>query len=343
MKNFRLKSSNFKTLRIVFSFALISLFVACQKENIAPNATINPETKDLSLENNENVKIDATLSLEDLDQKLTSNAREPMYVVYNEYISGVAPGFWNLFIKREDLPDPMTHRLEVYLIPHSGPADLYLQSFQENRNPQLGNIRNSRLPNREVDHLNFRQLDIYTHESHAVIAVRNWDAVGEFELKIYAVPVDCQEDLPRPQAQNPFNNPVCGCDGRNYRNKEEAINQGITSWVDGVCFPNVDRNIDGEWENMDFDFRPMQTIFIPKDLSSITIKGDCKDWNCFGDKVKLTPGAKKGTYEATIKQKDAAHHLTLQLNQHQELEVIVKSRSWDKKQSQVNYLRFKQN
>ena len=80
-----------------------------------------------------------------------------------------------------------------------------------------------------------------------------WEGQGnKFELKVNAVPVDCEEDAPRRLGDVGIEfQPVCGCDGNTYFDATAAYNAGVTSYKRGRCLPNLNIPVDGLWQSID--------------------------------------------------------------------------------------------
>lgn len=239
MKNviFNLNYTSLFTL-LVIAF----LTTACQKENVLPriNETNTNQTQQLDLSN--------------LNAQLTSNARADSWPILHEVIETTQAGFYTIELKVDEMPDPKTHKIEVTIIPLKSPLDLHVRTFNPNRNPQVQNLRTSNNAGMLSERLTFRQSDFQLAETHAYVMIHTVHNYNEFEVKINAIPVDCEEVRPRREMQVPdIFIPVCGCDGRTYMNGTDAFAHGITSWKRGKCLPNVNIPINGLWQSLDPD------------------------------------------------------------------------------------------
>lgn len=272
---------NFRTPLYTILALTFFLFTACQKEQMEPSPAL-----DLSTSTLETTTEIHELDLTDLDAKLNSNARGSSQVVFNEFIESDRNGF-KLSINVEWLPNPNTHKLEVILIPFDRPTDLVVQGWNRNRPRVFNDIKESRNPNLEVDRVVFRASDILATETNAIIDVQ-WQGEGnKFELKIYVIPVDCEEEAPRRQGDvgQEFQ-PVCGCDGRTYFDQTAAYNAGITSWERGQCPADVNIPIEGIWEAIDIK-SPFRYVEIVKEFSdkceifTITFIDECGKTHSF--------------------------------------------------------------
>lgn len=259
---------NFQNPLYIVCFFTLFLLTACQKENIQP-----------IFENNVKDAIDRTietheLDLSDLVTQMNINARADSWVVANEIVQVTNEGPYLMAINVEDLPNPNTHRLDVTIIPFDKPTDLMLQSFDPERNPTHLDIKESQNPGMNTDFIKFRQNDFVAGETNAVIKIE-WEGFGnKFEIKINAVPVDCEEDQPRSQGDVGIDfQPVCGCDGRTYFDETAAYNAGITAYQRGRCIPNLNIPVDGVWESLDINW-PQHYVIIEDDCIEYIILDD---------------------------------------------------------------------
>lgn len=256
----------------LYTVCILALFLltACQKENIQPtfNKAITTKTVlDKTIETEE-------LDLSNLETQMKSNARAGSGVIMNELVEVTYEGPYLVSINVEDLPNPSTHRLDVTVIPFDKPTDLVLQSFDPQRNPTNLNLKESRNPGMHTDFVKFRKNDFVIGETNAILSVE-WEGAGnKFELKINAVPVECEEDRPRMQGDVGIEfQPVCGCDGRTYFDATTAYNAGITAYTRGRCLPNLNIPVDGLWESLEINW-PQYQLYIEDDCISYTLIGE---------------------------------------------------------------------
>lgn len=338
---------NFKNSFYVLYFFALCCLVSCQKENIQP--TINKVTTEANTQ-----EIDAAmheLDLSELATQMNSNARTGASVIMNEMIEVDREGPYKLSIDVEDLPNPRTHRIEVRVIPFDKPTDLVTQAWNRNQPRIYTDIKESRNPGMEVDFVKFRASDILANETNAIISIE-WEGVGnKFELKIYAIPVDCEEDRPRNQGDVGIDyQPVCGCDGRTYFDETSAYNHGITSWERGQCRPNVNIPVEGVWESLNPEIAPHILEYF-KDCFTIftTTPGEegVRSMLCPGDEgydgydtiIITFPGEKseeERTFTVVDEKKDGfpliqpAEKWSVQVNIQGELEIVKTNGTADK-------------
>ena len=255
MKNSILNFSTPLYITLVLAFFLLT---ACQKEQLEIN----------SIENISTITKETTTKIHELD---LSNLEDKAYgrdrVLFNDYIETDRGFGFKLSINVEDLPNPNTHKIEAILIPFGKPTDLVVQGWNRNQPQIFNDIKESRNPDLEVDRVIFRASDFLANETNAIIDVQWQGAGNKFELKLYAIPVDCQEEAPRNQGDvGVIFQPVCGCDGRTYFDATAAYNAGITSYERGQCMPNFELPIEGLWQAIDIE-SPFQYLEIIKEFA----------------------------------------------------------------------------
>lgn len=260
-------SLNFRTPLYTILALVFLVLTACQKEQLE----INPSL-DTPIAKTETTTEIHEIDLTDLDTKLRSNARADSWNIMNKVVEITNTEHWGVGLAIDALPNPNTHRIDVTVIPLDRPTDLYLSSHNPTRNPTILNLKDSQNPDMQSDFIKFRENDFIHGEDLAILTVR-WQGIGnKFEIKINAVPVDCEEDDPRRQGDVGIEyQPVCGCDDRTYFDAAAAYNAGITSYERGQCLPNPIIPIEGIWEAINPD-RGNEVIEFFKDCFFLTVQ-----------------------------------------------------------------------
>lgn len=222
------------------------LFSSCEKENSLDLEGILFENKvEKSKEEIAFSPVNAkTITIRE-EQELANpsnevDSRSPRTMIFR-YRDTLWSDTWTNFVLREEFyADPFRDKLEVEITPIEGDPDLYIYGVDMDQMPYANSYREIRKSiTTGIDRETARKTDLMSSEEYIFISVYAYGySRAIFDIVIYQSPVDCQEY----PAASDFGEgvsydyqPVCGCDGEEYRHRDLAVAAGITSWTKGKC------------------------------------------------------------------------------------------------------------
>lgn len=327
---------------VLFSFATLFMFSACQKENFS---------EIVQQEKYEIVSHDKTtpvvppdlegaqaLTIDHRTKDQVATARGPISATTLEYHQTftVNQGDWlNLYYPKNQLPDPDVYKLEVEIVPLSGDPDLYIYGLDTDSLVSsyipFRFIRKSINGGLNTDRTSFRLTDMLSDEDELYINVYGFQK-SQYEIYIYKTTISCQEYPPAYQYITLDINPVCGCNGKEYINASSAIADGLTGWTIGPC--NL---IDGYWVNTQFN-PTVSSMFISENNSIIELFTSLEDRDESWLPVRLNQ--KEDYYTAYYDLDYSQHDIEIHQSEHGLLKMIMTTRYWDKEEAEISVYFF---